>query len=291
VDTTLTAFEKRVISALAGQATLAAALLEAWSRLPCDSPQTARSLTRVAQLGVTEERGAQEILAAAVGLGLTDKNSDGYSVRPTVAVSLRRLAFALRAISHYRASVHSDVTTARVVLTKPPRPSALENELTNLGWRTADLEATEHAFRAMVQEARARVVVMTPFFDERGARWLQELFDNVAVGVSAILVLRSLEDTMRPDYPTGYPSIAPWLKAKGVQVYNYSAPRLDGRGRETFHAKVVLCDSDRAYVGSTNLTTASLEHSMEMGVALTGKAAADVAVIIRAVLAVARPCE
>lgn len=290
MDAALTAFERCAIAGLAGHPELAAALLEAWSKLPCDSLQTARSLTAVAQLGVTEERGAQETLATAVRLGLARGNANGFTSRSEVVASFTRIAFALRAIAHYRTSVHRDVSTARVVLTKPARPSALENELANLGWRTADLEATEHAFHDMVQGARTRVVVMTPFFDARGARWLQELFEQVATDVSCVLVLRSLEDPSRVDHPAGYTLIAPWLKAKGVQVYNYSVPRVDGRGRETFHAKVVLCDSDRAYVGSANLTTASLEHSMEMGVALTGKAAADVSVVIRAALAVAQRC-
>lgn len=76
--------------------------------------------------------------------------------------------------------------------------------------------------------------------------------------------------------------------AECVAVYNYSIPRLEGYGRETFHAKVVLCDADVAYVGSSNLNSASLEHSMEMGIAVKGKAAADVAIVIEAVLRVAK---
>ena len=54
--------------------------------------------------------------------------------------------------------------------------------------------------------------------------------------------------------------------------------------RQTFHAKVVLCDDDVAYVGSSNLNAASLEHSMEMGVAMEGKAARDIAIVVEAVL-------
>lgn len=46
----------------------------------------------------------------------------------------------------------------------------------------------------------------------------------------------------------------------------------------------MLCDDDVAYVGSSNLNAASLEHSMEMGVAMEGKAARDVAMVVEAVL-------
>ena len=74
------------------------------------------------------------------------------------------------------------------------------------------------------------------------------------------------------------------LKGEFIRIFNYSIPKLEGKGRETFHAKVVLCDHNAAYIGSSNMTVASLEHSMEMGVALYGRAAADVAVVLDAVL-------
>jgi len=68
-----------------------------------------------------------------------------------------------------------------------------------------------------------------------------------------------------------------------VKVFNYSIPRSSGFGRETFHAKVVIADRRYAYVGSSNVTAASLDHSMEMGVTLEGKAVAEVAEVIDAV--------
>jgi len=70
---------------------------------------------------------------------------------------------------------------------------------------------------------------------------------------------------------------------------NYSLLRSSTFGRETFHAKVVLCDNDTAYLGSSNMNSASLEHSMEMGVVLKGRAAADVTVIVDAVMKAAQP--
>ncbi len=125
---------------------------------------------------------------------------------------------------------------------------------------------------------------MTPFFDVTGALWLKELFTDVPSGVQKILVLRSLEDSTRADYPRGFDTIAPWLASTQVEVYNYSISRYPSAGRETFHAKVVLCDDDTAYVGSANVNAASLEHSMEMGVAMKGRGARDVAAVILAVL-------
>jgi phosphatidylserine/phosphatidylglycerophosphate/cardiolipin synthase-like enzyme len=38
------------------------------------------------------------------------------------------------------------------------------------------------------------------------------------------------------------------------------------------HAKTIIADSARAYVGSENLTANSLDHNREMGILLTDKA-------------------
>lgn len=282
----LSAFEKSAMAGLADKAGLAAALLEAWADLPADSEQSARSLVYAAQLGVTEEQATSDLLERSVKLGLAEATLGGFKPCNSMHARFQRLAFALYAVEHYRSLVHQDATVAQVVLTKPPRPSVLEQKLSALGWRTKDLESTEHAFHGIVRAAQRRVVVMTPFFDSTGADWLQELLSYASPGVERILILRSLEDRTRKDYPFGFDTISPWLKAQGIRVFNYSIPRMEG-GRETFHAKAVLCDRSAAYLGSSNVTAASLEHSMEMGVVLEGRAAAGVAEVIDAVIAAA----
>lgn len=282
----LTAFEQAALAGLADKAGLAAALFEAWADLPANSVQSPRSLVDAAQLGVTEEGATKELLERSVTLGLAEAMPSGFKPRAAAYPRFQRLAFALHAVEHYRSAIHRDATVAQVVLTKPPRPSVLEQKLSALGWRTTDLEPTEHAFHGMVRAAQHRVVVMTPFFDTTGADWLQELLSFVSPGVGRTLILRSLEDSTRKDYPAGIDAIAPWLKAEKVGVFNYSIPRMGG-GRETFHAKAVLCDRTAAYLGSSNVTAASLEHSMEMGVVLQGRAAASIADVIDGVLAAA----
>jgi phosphatidylserine/phosphatidylglycerophosphate/cardiolipin synthase-like enzyme len=282
----LTAFEQSVLAGLAEKAGLAAMVLEAWAELPADSVQSARSLIDAAQLNVTEEGATQGLLEHSARLGLVESTPTGFKPRNGTHERFTRLAFALHAVEHYRSSIHRDATTAQVVLTKPPRPSILEQRLSALGWRTAELEATEHAFHGLVRAARRRVVVMTPFFDRKGAAWLRELLSYASPGVERTLILRSLEDNMRKDFPSGFDDISPWLRAQGVRVFNYSIPRKEG-GRETFHAKAVLCDRSAAYLGSSNVTAASLEHSMELGVVLEGRAASGVAEVIDAVLAAA----
>jgi phosphatidylserine/phosphatidylglycerophosphate/cardiolipin synthase-like enzyme len=279
----LTAFEQTLLAGLSDKAGLAAALLEAWAELPADSVQSARSLVDAAQLSVTQEGATRGVLERAADLGLLESTLGGYRAQGAAHARFERLAFALRAIEHYRSVIHRDATVARVVLTKPQKPSVLEQRLSSLGWRTADIEPTDHGFQGLARAAKRRVVVMTPFFDSAGAAWLKELLSCVEPGVERVVILRSLENRARRDYPVGMDTLSDWFNAENVQVFNYSIPRLDG-GRETFHAKAVLCDRSLAYLGSSNATAASLEHSMEMGVVLEGRAAATVAEVIDAVL-------
>lgn len=283
----LSAFEKQVVAGLAYKAGLAASLFDAWGNLLENSAQTEKTLIDMAQLGVTEEAAAHEVLAMSVELGIIEAVPAGYLPLNGVRGRFKRLAFALNAIDHYISTVHRDETIARVVLTKPPKPSKLEQKLSEYGWKTSDLEQTDHAFQSMVRTAEKRVVVMTPFFDVKGALWLKELFSLVQPGVERILILRSLDAPNRNDYPQGYDSISIWLKDNSIRVFNYSIPKIEGKGRETFHAKAVLCDHNAAYIGSSNMTVASLEHSMEMGVAVRGRAATDAAVVLDAVISAA----
>lgn len=285
----LSGFEQSVIGGLAINADLAAVLLNAWRKAPVSSIQTTRSLVDLAQLTGAEERATDVFLKRAVELSLVEVTPGGYRPLPHAHEKFERIAFAMSAIAHYQRNVHQDATTVNVVLTKPPTPSQLEKKLSEVGWRTADIEPTDQAFHNMVSAASTRVIVMTPFFDVKGATWLKDLFLSVGSGVEKVLILRTLENKAKEDYPKGYDSIAPWLAERGVKTFNYSLPRASGVGRETFHAKVVLCDNNAAYLGSSNMTSASLEHSMEMGVSLKGRAAADVAVVLDAVMKAAQP--
>jgi phosphatidylserine/phosphatidylglycerophosphate/cardiolipin synthase-like enzyme len=285
----LIAFERAAIAGLSGQADLAGRLLEAWSELPVGTVLNVRTAVSHAHLGTTEESQAEKVLERAERMGLLESTALGWRARPESFPRFGRLALALHAVAHYRAVVHQDSTRAQVVLTKPPQPSVLESKLSALGWRTSDLEETQRAFTALVRGAQRRVVVMTPFLDLKGAQWLQELLSSVTPGTERALVLRTLDDPKRPDYPVGYDHLAPWLKAEGVKVFNYALLKAGGPGRETFHAKVVLCDDSSAYIGSSNMTAASLEHSMEMGVVLEGRAALRVADVVDAVLGAAIP--
>jgi phosphatidylserine/phosphatidylglycerophosphate/cardiolipin synthase-like enzyme len=243
-----------------------------------------RALTASAGLSVADEHGAQQVVRELIKLKLVTAAGESFTALPDLSHSLKGLSIALAAIDHFAENIHVDRTQAQVVLTRPSLSSVLEAQLEECGWRMGAIKPTDQAFLALVQGAETQIVIMTPFLDAAGARWLKEMVDNIQPGVSISLVLRSLEDPGRADYPVGFETSRPWLAARGVDVFNYSIPRDDGLKRETFHAKVILADRKAAYVGSSNLTAASRDYSMEMGVILHGKAAREIAEVVNAVL-------
>lgn len=280
----LSPITRKIVAALATRSSLGARLLSAWATLSADVPVDARTLTAAAGLSVAEEQGAEQLLRSLAAAGLAEPADNGYRVTAAVHVELAGAATSLAAIDFYQSEIHEDETAAQVVLTRPSHATELEARLMERGWRTAAIEPTERAFMSLVRQARRRLVVMTPFLDERGAEWLQELLKPLPASVALTLVLRSLEDRSRSDYPLGFNLLADWLAERGVTVVNYSRQHIPRQGRETFHAKVILADTTLAYVGSVNLTQASRDYSMELGVVLRGRAAGKIGEVVEAVI-------
>lgn len=126
---------------------------------------------------------------------------------------------------------------------------------------------------------------MTPYMDETGADIVVNLFRRAEIP-ERYLVLRTGADG-KP--PSGLAGIREELKSDGVAVLNFRIERPDAMGNETFHAKVVLADSNSAYVGSSNMLKWSFEYSLELGLYVRGKAAGRISDILRAVRAVSSP--
>lgn len=282
----LTEFDRLAVSRLAEVASVAGALLCALGRCPPGAVHTASALTALAHLGPTEEARALEMFRRGQAISLFEPYGPGWRTAASQE-TLLRIGQALEAIAFYVSEVHQDETLVQVVLTKPRRPNQLEGSLADLGWRATQVEPTDEAFIRLATVASDRLVVCSPFFDPSGARWLQRLFEATKPGVERILVLRYLSEPGHSSYPNGYPALVPWLGKEHIKVFDYGLRRPDGRSWESFHAKLVLADEQHAYVGSSNLNAASLDYSMEMGALLQGKAAGDVATVVRAVLEVA----
>jgi phosphatidylserine/phosphatidylglycerophosphate/cardiolipin synthase-like enzyme len=274
----------RLIEQLSRRSGLAAALFFALARIAPGSLIGVRDLTASAGLSVSEEHGTEEVLDVLAEHRLLSRSGPRWLTGQGTHQLMAELAGVFNGIDHYLRYVHKDATEATVVLTRPVQSILLEAALAEKGWRTFSTEHTEPAFADLVQRAVNRVVIVTPFLDERGAEWLRELVDPLKQTIQVVLVLRSLEEPSRWDYPRGYLLLREWLAARHAQVFNYSIPSGNGTARETFHAKIILADATYAYVGSANITAASRESSMEMGVVVKGRAALEIADVIDAVI-------
>ena len=237
------------------------------------------SLSGIAQARTGE---VLSFLMAAKGLGLVEQISD-LNWRVAQAGILVELAPMLQAIHVYRTEIHHDADTVEVVLTKPLSPSQLAKSLEGMLLGTWGLLDTRETLPSIAENASERFVVMTPFVDEVGGEILLALFQHVQPSVRKQLIIRATSDGL---FPAGYIAIAGQLSALGVEVFNFRLDKEDDFGMETFHAKVVLSDSAKAYVGSSNMNKWSFQYSLEIGLLVSGKAANRIGQIVDAVTCV-----
>ena len=169
---------------------------------------------------------------------------------------------------------------ARIVVTVPLRPSQFESALAEIPDSGVLIE-THEAFVHLSRLARARLVLVSPFLDETGARWAISMF-QATTAPERILLCRNFSafDALPMDCQHT-------LETLGVQIRAYTLiHEKDGRYlcRESFHAKIVLADQVAAYVGSANLLQSSKEIMLECGVLLEGRPVRDVHDVVQTML-------
>ena len=231
--------------------------------------------------GVAESRSSAVEFALAVGAscGLFTR-CGGQEWRPE-AIPSSELANALEAVALYREHVHVDADLVEVVLTPPGKPSQLGEALRMRGWVEAELEHTETIFHHLAKQATTRFAVLSPFIDSGGLDSLIALFKTTKNNLQRVLITRCQDGVMPPPLHAVHAT----LTAIGVTIHNYWLPRHGGY--ETFHAKVILADDRMAYIGSANMTQASLSRSMELGTFLKGNSVKTLANVVDAILSVA----
>jgi hypothetical protein len=236
----------------------------------------------------TEPGHASQVLAGLAGTGLcTAAAGDDSWLCEYAPAELQRLAQVLSGADHFR-RMRLNPEAVELTVTMPLLPSYLEKELAATLGRPGGFLTTSAAFTRLAQAASRRLVVMTPFIDAGGFRWLRRLFETASADCQKIVVLR---DTDRYMVELGVQH-ADWLRAMQVSVRDYHLSHGAEAGRalpiETFHAKLVLADDTLAYVGSANLLYSSEGLSLETGLLVEGSAALQVARLVDGVLRVAR---
>lgn len=205
---------------------------------------------------------------------------------------LKELALVLRGAVLQREidSAVIDADRPDVVLTRPKSPSRLDRAISIEPALQIHIENTEDAFASLAASAETSLTIMTPFLDAAGSDWALSLFKVTKPGVKKELVLRFLNEPRSDLFPEGLSIIADELYRMGVYVYDFAVPR-PGASKfyETFHAKVIVADGIRAYVGSANLNRHSRETSMELGLLVSGIAATRIDKILDKVRDIAIP--
>lgn len=234
--------------------------------------------------GIAQSRTGEalEFLKAAAGFGLVEQISE-LTWRVTQAQVLAELAPLFQAVHIYRTKIHQDADTVEVVLTKPPNPSQLVKTLEGMLLGTWGLLDTREVLPSIAENATERFVVMTPFLDQVGGEILLALFKHVSPSVRKQLILRATADGL---LPPGYLANVGQLSGLGVETYNFRLEKTEATGMETFHAKVVLADDTKAYVGSSNMNKWSFQYSLELGLLVSGKAASRIGQVVNAVMKV-----
>jgi phosphatidylserine/phosphatidylglycerophosphate/cardiolipin synthase-like enzyme len=130
----------------------------------------------------------------------------------------------------------------------------------------------------MASNAKESVSVVVPFFSDAGVDTISESLAAASDReVSVELLTRDL--TMGNEQNQPYiQSICAEIRAEGthsqLSIYEFNKEEFPD---STLHAKMLLTDSSRAYIGSANMTESSLQSSLEAGIYLDGKAAAEIA--------------
>lgn len=236
----------------------------------------------------TEPGHASQVLAglAAAGLCTTGAAEESWLCAYAPA-ELLRLAQVLSGADHFR-RMRLSPATIELAVTMPLVPSYLEKELAATLGRPGGFLKTSVAFSRLAEAALRRLVVMTPFIDAGGFRWLRRVFEATRANCEKIVILRNT-DQYTVELGVQH---ADWLQALQVSVRDYHLSHAATTGRalpiETFHAKLIVADDTLAYVGSANLLNSSQGLSLETGLLFEGSAAVQVARLVDAVLRIAR---
>lgn len=261
----------------------ASRLLSAISRPP--SPDLSADLIADMALdeGVSAER-TRKLIDSFVEIRILERSS-GVITRLLSQSDARDGSIFLRGAAH-AAFEFRDSNNVEIVLSPPLHPSRLMQVLPKQKFGWARLHNTRDALIALAATARRRLVILSPFLDDVGMDWVEDLFAAPLPEAERVLIVRGTDPSLKGllDFRQGEHA------SKGIQVYRYAIehdPNTRDAKVETFHAKIVLCDKEAAYIGSSNMNRASRELSLECGVHIAGPCVRPVATLVDSILSIA----
>ena len=224
------------------------------------------------------------LLAALCNAGLTQTARDGYVLLVEPGEALQHAAI-LRGVAYaqYR---HRDENQVEVTLSPLARPSRLMEVLPKQGFSWARLYDTKDSLIELASQAQQRFTIISPFLDAEGLEWIGHLFEaSTRNPVERTLIVRGRDEKETEVLRAHRLMLAAW----NVRIATYAIthdPGVRSPSLETFHAKILLADTDKAYIGSANMNRWSRDYSMECGVIIRGPCVKPVATLVDAMTSI-----
>jgi phosphatidylserine/phosphatidylglycerophosphate/cardiolipin synthase-like enzyme len=234
---------------------------------------------------LTSDR-VQTLLAALHATGVIRSGPSECELLVAPADALR-YATVLRGVA-FAQHRQRDANSVDITLSPPASPSRLMETLPKAGFSWARLFDTKDSLIELAGRAQRRFVIVSPFLDDEGLRWIGALFEAARGARERLLIVRGRDETELSMLRSDAEVLAGW----NARILTYAVahdPAVRSPVIETFHAKILVSDNNGAYIGSANMTRWSRDVSMECGVIVTGPCVRPVATLVDAIISIAEP--
>jgi len=233
------------------------------------TPTTARDILRQLESSGAVEKGSAP----------PDPLEAKYTCKPEPLASLCETTVGTIRVIAEDKKRRKQPTTVQPLVTLPADPSFDSVMPHDLGfkWLMPELSAA-------ISQADDQIQILMPFFETDGFEQLEPaLISALDRGVSVTIIARYLSDKQSHNYSV-LSNFVDRCRDSGtplsrLELIDYTAWRGgDETGQDgdqpsfTLHAKIMLFDSDSAYIGSANVTDYGFERYLEAGVLLNGPA-------------------
>jgi PLD-like domain len=276
--------EEAIVDAVLFDPLVAAALLVHLANCKSLSIRTALLDDIARGQNITSQK-LDSVLAGLLEAGLLSKMLDGISLTVSKSDALRYAA-VLRGVAYARYR-QRDSNQVEITLSPPAHPSRLMELLPKQGFSWTRLYNTKDSLIELASQAQQRFIIISPFLDNEGLEWIDQLFEASShKPVERTLIVRGRDENVLQTLRAHDLCLTTW----GAKIMTYAIshdPALRTPTVETFHAKILLADSDKAYVGSANMNRSSRDFSMECGVIIRGPCVRPVATLVDSMMSIA----
>ena len=180
----------------------------------------------------------------------------------------------------------------KIVLTLPAfNRFGLEQEMWSLGM---NYDLTEVAFRELFLSAKKEILICSPFAEYNGLIRFADVFSAcLASGCKILLLSRQISSQDRGSRFGQIREFLALLESRsipldGFEIRNYHFSD-QSRVESSSHAKFIVVDGKKAYLGSADIRTNSFDRNLEVGLKVTGHRAEDLRRVFLAMFAEAAP--